>query len=90
MYFVYILYSPSRNRYYVGYTGQLADRFLRHSQGRSKSTKAGCPWVIACLEKFDSASAAYQRENAIKRKKSRKFIEQLCKSYVSNPFPMPA
>jgi putative endonuclease len=87
--FVYILYSPSKDKYYVGYTGQLSDRFERHQQGRSKSTKPGRPWLIAYLEAFDNATAAYQRETEIKKKKSRAYIQQLVNSYRANPYPMP-
>jgi len=89
MYFVYVLFSPSKDRFYVGYSGQLADRFKRHQQGRSKSTKSGRPWVIAYLEKFEDSSAAYQREIQIKKQKSRRYLQDLANNHEANPFPMP-
>ncbi|MEM6769999.1 MAG: GIY-YIG nuclease family protein [Bacteroidota bacterium] len=87
--FVYILYSHSKDKFYVGYTCQLAERFVRHQSGYSKSTKSGRPWVIAYLERFANASSAYQRELQIKRKKSRRYLQELANSYHANPFPIP-
>lgn len=88
-FYVYILYSLSKDKYYVGYTGQLTDRMQRHQQGRSKSTKSGRPWVLAYLEVFDNSTDAYQREIEIKKKKSRQYIRQLVDSYKMSPYPMP-
>ncbi|SEQ41067.1 GIY-YIG nuclease family protein [Neolewinella agarilytica] len=90
MYYVYILYSPTKDKYYIGYTGQLTDRFQRHQQGRSKSTKAGRPWLIAYLERFDDPTGAYRRESYIKKQKSRKYVQALVDSYHANPFPLPS
>ncbi|MFN8353381.1 MAG: GIY-YIG nuclease family protein [Spirosomataceae bacterium] len=77
----YILYSASTDRYYVGSTGNLPDRLLRHNQGRSKATKSGLPWVVVHREVYPSRSAAYRRELEIKGKKSRKYIESLLHDY---------
>ncbi|WP_083937237.1 GIY-YIG nuclease family protein [Lewinella cohaerens] len=38
---VYILYSPSKDRYYTGYSSNVNDRLERHNGGRSKSTRSG-------------------------------------------------
>ncbi|MEL7534371.1 MAG: GIY-YIG nuclease family protein [Bacteroidota bacterium] len=81
MVFVYILYSPSRDRYYTGITADLEDRLKRHNQGRSKSTKSGLPWILKFWESYESRSEAYQREQAIKRMKSRKYIEELISTF---------
>jgi len=43
---VYILYSASLNRYYIGHTGQLDDRLFRHTNSGSKSTKAATDWQL--------------------------------------------
>ncbi|WP_299901656.1 GIY-YIG nuclease family protein [uncultured Aquimarina sp.] len=80
MYTVYILFSSSNDKYYVGHTSNLTDRVKRHNQGRSKSTKTGIPWKVAYTENYQSKSEAYQREVKIKKQKSRKYIEQLIKS----------
>jgi putative endonuclease len=84
--YVYILYSPSKDKFYVGYTCQLADRFLRHQSGRSKSSKAGRPWLLVYLEGFETSKQAYQREVQIKRRKSRNYLLELISGHKANPF----
>ncbi len=79
-YYFYILYSEKTDRYYVGSCQDLKDRLSRHNAGYSKSTKAGAPWVLKYTETFDMRSAATNREAEIKKKKSRKYIEQLISS----------
>ena len=76
-FYVYILFSPSLNRYYVGHTGQLDDRLFRHTNSGSKSTKAAHDWQLVYSESYPSRSAAMKRESFIKKQKSRRFIETL-------------
>ena len=77
MFFTYILYSRSLDRYYIGHTHDLALRLERHNAGWSKSTKAGIPWKILYHEEYDTKGEAMKRENEIKRQKSRIYIENL-------------
>ena len=76
-YSVYIIYSDSTDKYYVGYSKDVDLRLERHNLGWSKSTKAGIPWSLVYTESFDSKSEALQRERFIKKQKSRKYIEAL-------------
>ena len=75
LFYVYILYSPSKNKYYVGSCEDIDLRLLRHNSGRNVSTKSGIPWHHKKTEIYNTRSEAYQREIFIKRMKSRKFIE---------------
>ncbi len=77
VFYTYIIYSKSTNKYYVGYTHDLGLRLERHNTGWSKSTKSGIPWELVYNEKFETKSEAIKRENEIKKKKSRKYIEEL-------------
>ena len=77
-YTVYILYSISVDRYYVGQTSNLEDRLKRHNQGRSKYTKSGIPWKLMYKESFETRSEAMAREKKIKSSESR---DQL-RSYI--------
>jgi putative endonuclease len=79
-YYVYIIYSASRDRYYIGHTHDLNQRIEQHNSGRTPSTKPGRPWVLVYQEMFEDKSYAYQRELEIKGKKSRKYIELLINS----------
>jgi putative endonuclease len=76
-YFVYILYSKSRKRFYTGHTKDINSRMVKHNNGYELSTKSGVPWELKFTEIFKSRSEAVIRESEIKSKKSRKYIECL-------------
>ena len=73
-FYVYILYSKSRDRFYVGQTKDVGDRFIRHNTGKSKSTRSGRPWRLVYAEKHPSRSEAMTREKQIKAMKDRSLI----------------
>jgi putative endonuclease len=77
---VYILYSAVVDRYYVGQTSDLQDRLRRHNQGRSKYTKSGIPWNLVYKEGFETRSQAVQREQELKRSKSREHLVRAIRS----------
>ncbi len=68
--FLYILWSESRKRFYVGHSADLDDRLLRHNSGRSKSTKGGLPWILVYSEEFETKQLAVTRGLEIKGWKS--------------------
>jgi len=77
MFQVYILYSEHINRYYIGQTENLEERLQSHLLGISGFTSTAKDWVVAYTETFATREQAIKRENEIKRKKSRKYIEWL-------------
>jgi len=80
-YTVYILYSQTRDRYYIGYTQNPFERLLEHNAGATPSTRPGIPWVMVYKEECVNKTAAIKRENSIKKMKSRKYIERLKSEY---------
>ena len=76
-FYIYIVYSPSLDRYYVGHTEDLDNRIFRHTNSGSKSTKKANDWQLKHKEVYNSRSEAMARELQIKKKKSRKYIEEL-------------
>jgi len=76
-YYVYILYSQSKDRYYVGYSRNPDERLIEHNLGATTSTRPGRPWVLVYTEELEDKSSAIKREGEIKRMKSRKYIENL-------------
>ncbi len=82
MFYVYILYSPSRDKYYVGYTSNVQERIIEHNSGATNYTRSGKPWNLVYKEEYALKSEAIKRENEIKSKKSRKYIENLINSSV--------
>ena len=76
-YFVYILYSEKRDRFYIGFTTDIHSRLLKHNSGSTPSTKSGIPWELFYSKQYVAKTDALKREKAIKKKKSRKYIEYL-------------
>jgi putative endonuclease len=74
-YYVYIIYSKQLDTYYTGQTNNIETRLNNHLSGISKFTARAKDWVLVHHETFNSRTEAIQRENAIKKKKSRKYIE---------------
>ena len=79
-YFVYIIQSLKDGTYYVGSTRDLNERLERHNQGRSNYTKAKRPWKLRYSEKHPDRSSASIRENEIKSRKSKSYIESLVRA----------
>ena len=79
-YFVYIIESLKDGTYYVGSTQNLSERLERHNQGRSTYTKIKRPWKLLYSEEHIDRSRAIIRENEIKARKSKKYIEVLVRA----------
>ncbi len=76
--FVYILFSITQNKFYVGYTGNdLAERLRKHNSNHKGFTGNVNDWKIVYTENFKTKKEALAREVEIKKWKSRKRIEQL-------------
>ena len=78
MYHVYILYSHSCGRRYIGHTDDLARRVRQHNDPEyrgSKTTKrfAG-PWIMIHSETYSTRSAAMKRERWLKSGVGRNWI----------------
>ena len=79
-FYVYIIQSHKDGSYYIGSTQDLTERLERHNQGRSKYTKAKWPWNLVYHEEHPDRSSAMKRENEIKKRKSKEFIEVLVRT----------
>jgi putative endonuclease len=77
MYTVYILYSFGIDRYYVGSTNDLVRRLSEHNRRKGKYTDQGIPWKVVYTETYRDKRNARMREKAIKKRKSRIYIEML-------------
>ena len=69
MFFVYILYSVSSDKYYIGSCEDLSMRINQQNTGRNISTKHGLPWIIKYTEQFETRTEALRREKEIKIRK---------------------
>jgi len=77
MAYAYILFSTKLNKYYIGACTDLIRRLHEHNIGHSKFTSTGIPWILKYSESFETLPEAKRRESAIKKMKSRKYIESL-------------
>ena len=78
MFYLYILYSPSLNKYYVGSTGDvLEERIRKHNSNHKGFTGSRGDWELKYSEEFNTKTDAIAREKEIKKRKSRKLIEKL-------------
>jgi putative endonuclease len=78
MFFVYVLYSPSANKFYVGYTSNLKSRLLSHNQlGTKDWTKRYRPWELVYTESYQTKSSALKREKELKTGVGREFIQKM-------------
>jgi putative endonuclease len=80
MAYMYILYSGKLDKYYIGASTDLERRLYEHNIGHSKFTSLGVPWVVTYKEEYPDLNTAKKREAEIKKKKSRKYIEELIRS----------
>jgi len=84
MYFIYILYSKSYDRFYIGQTDDLDRRLIQHNAGDVKSTKAFRPWARVYNEQFDTRHDAMSREHFLKKQKNKKFYRKLAAFYFGD------
>jgi putative endonuclease len=86
-FFVYILYSEKLDKYYIGSTGDLADRLKKHNRSRSGYTSMGKPWILVYNESFSNKADALKREKQLKAWKNRERIVSLINSSVGSAPP---
>ena len=80
MFTVYILFSSSIDKYYVGYTNDLERRLTEHNRKKGKYTDGGIPWRLVYQEEYESKIEAMNREKFIKSQKSRQYILSIISS----------
>ncbi|KAA0128641.1 GIY-YIG nuclease family protein [Chryseobacterium sp. SN22] len=56
MYFVYILYSASRDVYYKGFSENVEKRLLHHLESKGKYTSGTDNWTVVYMRSFVSKS----------------------------------
>ncbi len=76
-YFVYILYSTTKDKFYVGYTSDLNERIIRHNQKSKGFTGSTNDWELKYYETLDNKNDAINREKQIKSWKSKIKIKEL-------------
>lgn len=86
MFYIYILYSSSADKYYVGLTDDYLRRFEEHNNSeRNTYTSKHRPWELkAVFESGDDRGEAQKIELFIKKQQSRKLLEHLIQNKPLN------
>jgi putative endonuclease len=80
MFYVYILFSKSSDRFYIGHTNDVARRLTEHNNpvsGKKYSAKHKEWDLVYSVPVSDSRSDAFRVERFFKKQKSREFILKL-------------
>ncbi len=81
IFLVYILFSKTLNKYYIGFTSEeITERLRKHNSNHKGFTGNVSDWEIQYQEQFNTKLEALRREKEIKNWKSRKLIEKLIAS----------
>ena len=74
----YILFSKSKNQFYVGSSraNDLKVRMKAHNFGKVRSTKLGRPWIEIAKELFQGYTDARKREIFLKTGVGRKWLKE--------------
>ena len=77
MFVVYVLYSETHDKIYIGFTSNLIARFHSHNfLGTKGWTIKFRPWMVVLVEFFDLKKDAQKRENELKSAQGRLFIRK--------------
>ena len=82
MWYVYIIYSKTKDIYYKGENDRPMERLSDHNSNRSKYTSYKGPWELVYLECFENRTLALKRERMLK-KQNRRYIEWLIRQPIN-------
>ena len=83
MHYTYVLLSKVDNKFYVGYTKDLKQRFDLHNKGQVQSTKNRKPLKLVYYEACIDQQDATKREKHFKSYEGRMFLKRRIKSYLT-------
>jgi putative endonuclease len=69
-YFVYILWTPSAHRFYIGVSENPQQRLQQHNQRKSGWPARHRPWELVHQERYENYASARRREMELKRQKA--------------------
>ena len=75
--YLYILYSPTIDHYYIGTSTNVERRLEYHNRARKGWTVRGRPWQLVFKKEFSNRQEAFCWERWLKAQKSRVIIERM-------------
>ena len=88
LYTVYVLFSISHQKIYIGYTSNLIERFKSHNELSIKGwTRSFRPWLVIYNEFYQTKNEAIKREKKLKSGKGREWIwSRIQNQFLANGF----
>ena len=77
MFYFYILYSNTTDKFYIGHTPELQERLRKHNSNHKGFTGNVNDWEIVYFENYSTKELAYRREREVKKWKSKVRIKEL-------------
>ena len=79
MHFVYVIYSRTVDRYYIGETVDIAERLIQHRMHHyaGSFTSIADDWEVAFLLRFKDRESALKAEKHLKKSKSKVYLKRL-------------
>jgi putative endonuclease len=85
-YFLYLIWSDSSRRFYIGISDDPTRRLQQHNAGISKWTAKFGPWRLVHSERFANYRGARKREIELKKQKGGEgFYELVGRSFENLP-----
>jgi len=78
---VYLLFSEKINKFYIGKTTDINRRFIEHTLGEEKYTRAGRPWRLLSIIKCATESGMTKLENKLKKSKNKTYTKWFFEKY---------
>ncbi|MCD6194891.1 GIY-YIG nuclease family protein [bacterium] len=72
-----MLYSQSRNQYYIGSTTDLKRRLKEHKKGKHRFSKTLGKFNLVFVQHFKNIRIARRKEKQLKKWKRRDYIEKI-------------
>ncbi|MBL7711719.1 MAG: GIY-YIG nuclease family protein [Chitinophagaceae bacterium] len=89
MFFVFILYSASLQKFYAGFTADMERRIEEHNTGKGKYTSKGILWRIVTVFETKSRAEAIQLEARIKKRGIYRYLNDKGISLPDDPGFLP-
>ena len=76
-YFTYVLFSPTYDQIYIGFSNNPEKRLISHNELAKKGwTIRFRPWILLHQEAFETKKEAMAREKELKSAKGRRWIRE--------------
>lgn len=80
--YVYILLSLKDNKFYIGSTSNLKERFKQHTNGKAFATKNRLPLKLIFYEAYLNINDALRREKYFKTNSGKRTLRLMLRSYL--------